>query len=40
MRKRYTLPYLPFMQKLIACGGLVNYSRDKIAARKERVKEG
>ncbi len=33
-------PFPPFMQKLIACGGLVNYSRDKIAARKERVKEG
>ena len=26
-------PFPPFMQKLIACGGLVNYSKAKIAAR-------
>ena len=26
-------PFPPFMQKLIACGGLVNYSKSKIAAR-------
>ncbi|MBP3730415.1 MAG: 3-isopropylmalate dehydratase small subunit [Mailhella sp.] len=26
-------PFPPFMQKLIACGGLVNYSKTKIAAR-------
>ncbi len=27
-------PFPPFMQELIACGGLVNYSKSKIAARK------
>ena len=26
-------PFPPFMQELIACGGLVNYSKAKIAAR-------
>ena len=31
-------PFPPFMQKLIACGGLVNYSKDKIAARKSALK--
>ncbi|MBR4422587.1 MAG: 3-isopropylmalate dehydratase small subunit [Mailhella sp.] len=27
-------PFPPFMQKLIACGGLVNYSKTKIAGRR------
>ena len=27
-------PFPPFMQKLIACGGLVNYSKTKIAERR------
>ena len=29
-------PFPPFMQNLIACGGLVNYSKDKI----EKLRSG